>query len=101
MRGSRLAGVGVAGALVAGLTLLPLLVLAGFYTFANVYALVVGARFSSDAANVGVLAAGLAVTVAGLLVLLALGLGLIGRSLSPRRRDRGDPGDFEEGPIRP
>lgn len=84
MRGSRAIGLGVAAALLVGLILLPALVVAGFYTFANAYALIIGPDFSAEAANVGVLLAGLALTVALLLALLGAGLGLLGRSLSPR-----------------
>lgn len=97
MRGSRIVGLAVGAALVAGLVLLPALLVVGFYVFANVYALIVGPDFSAEAMNVGVLLAGLALTVALLLALLGAGLGLLGRSLSPKRRGAGDP--FE--PLEP
>ncbi len=84
MRGSRIVGLAVGAALVAGLVLLPALLVVGFYVFANVYALIVGPDFSAEAVNVGVLLAGLVLTVALLLALLGAGLGLLGRSLSPR-----------------
>lgn len=94
MRGSRAVGLGVAAALVVGLALLPALVVVGFYAFANGYALVVGSDFSAETVNVGVLLAGLALTVALLLALVAAGVGLLGRSLSPRRTE--DPFDLLE-----
>jgi hypothetical protein len=86
----------VAAALVAGVVLLPALVVVAFYTFANVQALLTGPDLSSETLNVPVFLTGLAVTVAVLLVLIAVGVGLIGRSLSPKRRaeeapDLGEP----------
>lgn len=90
MRGSGAVGLGVAAALIVGLVLFPALVVAGFYAFANAYALVVGSDFSAETVNVGVLLAGLVLTVAVLLALLAAGVGLLGRSLSPRRRGAED-----------
>jgi membrane protein implicated in regulation of membrane protease activity len=66
---------------------LPFLIPAGFYAFANVYAIVTGSDFSADTINVGVLLTGLAVTVAAFVVAMAVAVNLIGRSLSPKRRD--------------
>jgi len=90
VRGSRTVGLAVAVALVAGLVLLPALVVVAFYTFANVQALLTGPDLSSDTLNVPVFLTGLAVTVAALLVLIAVGVGLIGRRLSPKRRGEDD-----------
>lgn len=95
MRGSRGVGLAVAAALVAGLVLLPALIVAVFYAVANLQALVTGPDLSSETLNVPVLLTGLALTVATLLVAVAAGVGLIGRSLSPRRG--GEPEPFDEG----
>lgn len=88
----------MAAALAAGVVLLPALVVVAFYAFANVQALVTGPDLSSDTLNVPVFLTGLAVTVAALLVLIAVGVGLIGRSLSPKRRtEEGfEVGSFED-----
>lgn len=95
MRGSRAVGLAVAAVLVAGIVLLPALVVVAFYAYANVQAALTGPDFASDALNVPVFLTGLTVTVAALLVLIAAGIGLIGRSLSPRRRAAEDPA-FDE-----
>lgn len=93
MRGSRGVGLAVAVALLAGVLLLPALIVAAFYVFANVQALFTGLDLSAATLNVPVFLTGLAVTVAVLLVALAAGIGLIGRSLSPKRRGATDPFD--------
>ncbi len=95
MRGSRGVGLAVAAALVAGLVLLPALIAAVFYALANLQALITGPDLSSETLNVPVLLTGLALTVASLLVAVAAGVGLIGRSLSPRHG--GEPEPFDEG----
>ncbi len=86
MNDSRYIGLGVAAAMLAVLVLLPALAVVGFYTFANVYALIAGSDFSSDTMNVAVFLVGLVVTVATIVVGMAVAAGLVGRSLSPKRR---------------
>jgi Na+/H+ antiporter NhaC len=71
----------------AALILLPALIVPLFYLFANVYALVVGADFSSETMNVTVFLTGLVMTVTLLLLLLSGAVALIGRGLSPKNRD--------------
>lgn len=100
MSGSRFVGLGVAAALVAGLVFLPALVVAGFYAFANVYALITGSDFSAEAMNLAVFLTGLALTVAAVLVLVAVAAGVIGRSLSPERREA-EPFALDEGILEP
>ena len=95
MNGSRGIGLGVAAAVVAILVLMPALIVALFYTFANVHAIVTGPDFSSDTMNVGAFFAGLALTVAAAVVLMAVVVGLIGRSLSPKRRREDEPFDLD------
>jgi hypothetical protein len=99
VRGSRAVGLAVAAALVAGVVLLPALVVVAFYAFANVQALLTGPDLSSETLNVPVFLTGLALTVATLVVLIAVGVGLIGRSLSPERRAE-DPLDIRD-PLEP
>jgi hypothetical protein len=88
--GSRFIGLGIAIAIVAMLLLLPALTVVGFYTFANVYALITGSDFSSDTMNVAVFLTGLVVTVATIVMLIAAVVSLIGRGLSPGRRGEED-----------
>jgi uncharacterized membrane protein YjgN (DUF898 family) len=73
------------GAIVLGvLVLLPALVVATFYVFANVYALITGSDFASATMNVGVFMTGLVVTVALFLLLMAGAVSFVGRALSPK-----------------
>lgn len=95
MRGSRGIGLAVAAALVAGLLLLPALIVAVFYAAANLQAVLTGPDLSSETLNVPVLLTGLVVTVAALLVAMAAGVGLLGRNLSPKRGREPEP--FDEG----
>jgi hypothetical protein len=88
VNGSKFIGLGVAAVVLAVLVLLPALVVVAFYVFANVYALITGSDFSSGTMNVAVFLAGLAVTVALFVTLMAVAVGFIGRSLSPKRADR-------------
>lgn len=95
VNGSRGVGLGVAAAVIAVLVLMPALIVVLFYTFANVHAIVTGPDFSSDTMNVGAFFAGLALTVATAVVLMAVVVGLIGRSLSPKRRREEEPLDVD------
>lgn len=95
MNGSRGVGLGVAAVVVAVILLMPALVIVLFYTFANVYALITGSDFSSDTMNVAVFLTGLVLTVATLVVVMAVAVGLAGRSLSPKRRARDDAFDVD------
>jgi len=65
--------------------MLPFLIPVAFYVAANIYALVKGTTFSSSSVNEGVLLALLVLSVTAFLVLLSVGIGLIGRALSPKR----------------
>ncbi len=94
MNESRFIGLGVAAAVLVLLVLLPVLAIVGFYTFANVYALITGSDFSSNTLNPAVFLTGLVVTVAAIVVVMAVVAGLIGRSLSPKRT-----GDPDDGPL--
>jgi hypothetical protein len=76
-------GLAVAGAFIA----LPALIVPIFYLFANVYALIVGADFSSETMNVAVFLTGLVMAVTLPLLLLSGVVALIGRGLSPKNRD--------------
>jgi hypothetical protein len=92
---SRFIGLGVAAAVVAILVLIPALVVVLFYAFANLHAIVTGWDFSSDTMSVPAFMAGLVLTVATVVVLMAVVVGLIGRSLSPKRRREDEPFDID------
>jgi hypothetical protein len=85
--GDRAIGLGIGIAVLATLVLLPALIVPTFYLFANVYALITGSDFSSGSMNVGVFLTGLVLTVALFLLLVAGAVALIGRALSPKRRE--------------
>jgi hypothetical protein len=98
---SRFIGLGVAAAILVLLVLLPALAIVGFYTFANVYALITGSDFASATMNPAVFFTGLVVTVAGIVVVIAVVAGLIGRSLSPKRKSDKDEGPLFASPLEP
>ena len=87
MGGDRPIGLVVAGIVLGVFALLPALIVPAFYLFANVTAVVTGTDLSSDTLNVAVLLTGLVVIVALLVAGMAVAVNLIGRSLSPKRRD--------------
>jgi len=76
-------GLAVAGAFIA----LPALIVPIYYLFANVYALIVGTDFSSDAMSVAVFLTGLVMAVTLPVLLISGAVALIGRGLSPKNRD--------------
>jgi len=86
--GDKPIGLAIGGGVLMMLVLLPALIPPVFYLFANVYALVTGSDFGSDAIDLGVLFTGLVLTVA-LFLLLAFGaVAFVGRALSPKREER-------------
>jgi hypothetical protein len=78
--GSRGIGLGVAAAVIAVVLLMPALIVV----------------LSSDTMNVGAFFAGLALTVTTVVVLMAVVVGLVGRSLSPKRPREDEPFDLAE-----
>ena len=87
MDDSRFGAIGVAIVIVAVLVLLPFLIVFGFYTYAQIQAIVTGFDLSSETLNVPVFLIALVLTVA-LFVLALFGVvALIGRSFSPKRED--------------
>ncbi|HET7234867.1 MAG TPA: hypothetical protein VFK59_00370 [Actinomycetota bacterium] len=79
-------GLVIAVIVVTAVLALPMMVVAGFYLFASVYAIVAGSDFGSETINVGAFLTGLVLTVAFGLVAMAVVVSLIGRVLSPKRR---------------
>ena len=79
-------GVGIGLAAFAVFVMLPFLIPITFYVVANVYAATKGTTFSSDTVNTGVFLILLVFSVAVFSVGLAIAIGLLGRTLSPKRR---------------
>jgi hypothetical protein len=86
MGGDRPVGLAVGIVAAAVLVLLPALIVPTFYLFANVYALITGADFSSDTMNVSVFLIGLVVSVTAFVVLMAVVIAFVGKGLTPRKR---------------
>ena len=84
--GSRILGAGIGLAAFAVLVMLPFMIPVAFYVIANGYAAIKGTTFSAQTTNVGVLLTLLVLSVATFPVLLAVLIGLLGRSFSPKRR---------------
>ncbi|HZD17307.1 MAG TPA: hypothetical protein VE669_04110 [Actinomycetota bacterium] len=87
MGGDKPIGLAIGVVLLVLLVLLPGLIPPVFYLFANVYAIVAGSDFGSETIAVGILLTGLVLTVTMLVLLPAGVAALIGRALSPRRRE--------------
>jgi uncharacterized membrane protein YjgN (DUF898 family) len=84
--GSKPLGLVIAAIVVGVLVMLPMMIVAGFYLFASVYAIIAGSDFGSDTINTGAFLTGLVLTVAAGVLVMAGAIALIGRSLSPKRR---------------
>jgi uncharacterized membrane protein YjgN (DUF898 family) len=87
--GDKPLGLVIAAIVVGVLVMLPMAVIAGFYSFASVYAIIAGSDFGSDTINAGAFLTGLVLTVAVGVIVMAVLVSLIGRSLSPKRRSGG------------
>lgn len=87
MGGDRPIGLAIGIATTAVLVLLPGLIPPAFYLFANVYGLIAGSDFGSETINVGIFLTGLVMTVVFFLLLIAGAVAVIGRALSPRRKE--------------
>ena len=96
MDDSRFGAIGVAIVIVAVLVLLPMMIVVGFYAFAQIQAIVTGFDLSSETLNVPVFLTVLVLTVALFLLVLAGVVALIGRSFSPKRQEGADEIAFSE-----
>jgi uncharacterized membrane protein YjgN (DUF898 family) len=86
MDGDKPLGFAIGAVVAAALVLLPGATVAVFYVVANVSALVIGTDFDSDPNEPAVLLLAMVGTVTFLLLAIAGGVALIGRSLSPKNR---------------
>lgn len=86
--GSKPIALAIAGVVFVLLVGLPFAVVVVFYLFANVDAILTGTRFGSRTLNLDSFLTGLVLSVALLVVVLAVGAGLLGRSLAPKRKRR-------------
>ncbi|MFM7719111.1 MAG: hypothetical protein ACKO8G_06440 [Actinomycetota bacterium] len=85
--GQRPLGLGIGLATLLLLLALPWILVPAWYLFANVVAIATGRDFSSDTVSVPALLVGLVAIVTVLVLATALLAGILGRSLSPKRRD--------------
>jgi hypothetical protein len=85
--GAGIAG-GIAALLLFGLVLLPALVAVLLFLFLTVMGMIKGTDFRASTLNLPILFTGIALIVTTLVVLLLAGAGLIGRSLTPKKRAR-------------
>ena len=85
MGGDKPIGLVIGAIVVSVLLVLPMMIVAGFYLFASVYAIIAGSDFGSGTINVGAFLTGLVMTVALGVLVMAAAVSLIGRSLSPKR----------------
>jgi len=88
--GGKGAAIGVAALVVAVTTLLPFMIAFGFYVFAQVQAIVNGSDLSSETLNIPVFLTILVGTVALFILLMCGAIAVVGRSFTPKRRDRRD-----------
>ena len=77
-------GIGVANALLY--TLLPVLIAVGIWLLVSVYATVKWIGSAPDGANPVVIVVGVVLLVTLLVLLIAVAVGLVGRSMNPKRR---------------
>ncbi len=85
MGGDKPIGLGIGLVVLAVLVALPFAIVVLFYVLANIQAIVVGTGFDSDTVNVGMFATLLAITVTFWLLIMAAGVSLLGRALSPKK----------------
>jgi hypothetical protein len=85
-------GSGIAGAIASfvllGVLLLPGVLVLLLFVFFTVMGMIEGTDFRASTLNVPVLLTGVAVVTTALVVAILAGAGLIGRSLTPRKRRR-------------
>jgi hypothetical protein len=85
--GSGIAG-GIAAAILFGFVLLPALLAPLLFLFFTIMGMIKGTDFRASTINVPILMIGIVVIVTTLVLLLLVGVGVIGRSLSPPKRRR-------------
>jgi hypothetical protein len=85
--GSGLAG-GIAGTILVGFVLLPGLLAPLLFLFFTVMGMIKGTDFRASTLDLPILFIGLVVIVTTLVLLLLVGVGVIGRSLTPPKRSK-------------
>jgi hypothetical protein len=78
----------IAGAIFVFFVFVPFVLVVLLYVFFSVYALIKVSSFEYPGVNVAVMLTGVAVSTAGLVVLLHAGIGFLGKSLRPSSEDR-------------
>lgn len=79
-------GIAIGGLNVVLYTILPVLLAVGIWTLISVYAIVKWIGSAPDEPNPVVIVLGIALLVTLLVVLFAVAVGLVGRSLNPKKR---------------
>jgi hypothetical protein len=72
------------------LVLLPFVLVVALYTFFTIYAMTKGTAFSSSSINLALFFTGLVVATAALGLVLMGAIAMVGRSLAPAKRRRGE-----------
>ena len=86
--GYRFLGVGIGFATTALYTVLPVVVFVSIWIMVSIYAIVKWAGSAPDQPNPVVLVVGVASLVMLFVVLIAVGVGLLGRAMNPKKRAR-------------
>lgn len=89
MREGRGVAGGIAAMLLFGFVLLPAFLAPLLYLFFTIMGMIKGTDFRASTLNLPILFIGVVLIVAALIVLLLVGAGMIGRSLTPKKRARG------------
>ena len=80
------AGIAIGGLNVVLYTILPVLLVVGIWTLVSVYAIVKWIGSAPKEPNPVVIVVGVVLLLTLLLVLFAVGVGLVGRSMNPKKR---------------
>jgi hypothetical protein len=80
---------GIGAVLVFGFVFLPALLVPLLFLFFTIMGMIKGTEFRASTLNLPILFVGVVLIVTMLVVLLLAGAGTIGRSLTPKKRERG------------
>lgn len=83
-------GIGIAVGAIVFLAMLPFVLVVALYTFFTIYAMTKGTTFDASTTNLPLVFTGLAIVTAALVVALMGAMAMIGRSLNPPKRRRGE-----------
>jgi hypothetical protein len=78
----------IAAAILFGFVLLPALIAPLLFLFFTVMGMIKGTDFRASTLDLPILLTGVVLIVTGLVALLLVGVGIVGRSLTPRKRSK-------------